>query len=254
MTLTVEALQNGDTAVEKLILNNICNTGTFPTELEILPTSGGNGDPHFYQPILNKKFNETQNICYDITGNRGQFVKIFSQLKKNVEIIGQLKDDYYFHEISLQFHNVNIQIKTNQISLSPNLKLKWTKMVKNDWSKHENFFFKSDNNFIIIKKNKTDKISFGIKRITDLLGRFYLDIFVFGLSVDYSDQDGLIGQIGNNKISIYPPVQAENDERRTVIVNGMKTTGYKKVRNGVSCFLVDVNHLLHPYKLNRYLL
>lgn len=252
-------MADGD-KIETLRFDTICDGKIYPIDLRILPAPGGKEDPHFRQKIFDRKFNETRNICYDVVGDAGQYINVFSQPKQNFQVLGQLKDDYYFHKIITQRKNTIIEITTEKIKLSF-LSLKWNKINGNDWLKHENFVYKMKKNLILIKKQHDEKeddkdieekFTFGIKRRRDSVGKYYLDILIFGLSTDYSEQNGLIGRIGNNDISVYPPVQSENDERRTVVINGITTIGYRKVRDGISCILIDVNYLLSPFKLKDY--
>lgn len=219
------------------------------------PAPGGSGDPHFMQTIFDHRSNKSQIICYDVVGNSDQFIQIYSDSKRQTKLVGQLKDDYYMHKIFAYLIDNQIEATTDHISLPMNLRVKWNEMVDKQWLQLDNIYVKFDDNFVNIKLNSKDEISFGIKRNKDNVGKYYLDAFVYGLMDDYSGKDGLLGRIGQNKISIYSSIQdAKGEEsRKTVVINNKKSVGYEMKRNGISCTLVDVESLLYPFKLNSYI-
>lgn len=252
-TVTLSALQNGDSNTETLVLKTICAGPTATATFTINPASGGNGDPHFDQLIKDATFNDTKQICYDISGGSNDIIQILNEPKKLLKIYGQLKDDYYLHKIFIDLYLSHIEVNIHEIIILPDLKKNWNQIEKKIWTEFSNFHFtlKTQKRKKILFFDFHDKISFAIKKNMNELGNFYLDILIFGLTTDYSGKDGLIGRIGNNKITIYPSIQ--ESMKTTIIVNNHKSFGYKKKRNGRICYLIDVKYLLYPYRLENYI-
>lgn len=254
ITFTLSALPNGDSA-EILTIVTTCDGESFSTKFTINPASGGNGDPHFAQRIFDRNFNITRPICYDVIGNRNQFIHIYSEPKKQLRIYGQLKDNYYFQKVVIQLKRQKLNFTEKRVFAFSSISFNWIEFQTKNWIKFPGYFIRMRTDMVEIKENLNDQISIGVRRGFNSFGKFYLDVLLFGLNIDYDEKDGLIGQIGNNHISIFPPIQENDSENRLiVIVNGKKTIGSKTVRNGLTCTLVDVNDLLNPYKLSDYII
>lgn len=218
--------------------------------------AGGSGDPHFIQPIRDKLQNVTKFLCYDVTGKSNEFIKIFTDSQFKTEVYGQLKDDYFMHNVLLKLRNHTIRIKANEIDFSSRIRFKWDdkQILTNNWLRFNNFFYRLKNNMVLVKTNKVDKITYGVMRKIDKLKKYYLDIALFGLSGNYSGKGGLMGKIGNKNISILPTVQSKDAVKATLIVDGRKTFGLEMKRNGEKCIFVPANNLLSPTKANEFLL
>jgi len=221
----------------------------------VLDLIGVDCDPHFNQYIFNRETNETTRICYDVIAEPNQYLEIFTQPKMETRLVGQMKDDYYMHRIILQLGDGIIEADVDQILIFTGArKLLWKNVAHDRWTPFRGILFRQSKNTVEIKRHENDELTFRIVRNRDSVGKHYLDVFVNGLSTDYSGLDGLLGRIGNNRISVFPNVQSSVINRKTtVVVNGLKTIGYEKVRNSKECALVNVNDLLHPMKLKKYI-
>lgn len=235
---------------ETLVLNTVCDKNSYPLKFKLQAKIGE--DSLFNQIIFDKKFNKTQNICYKVAGDDGQLLHVFSLPKKNIKVFSKFRNDNYFSEISLQIGNGHIEVTVNAIFLSFYSRLEWNEVIGKNWMEYEYFVYKMKKDSILFKINKKEKITFEVKRSINSKGKYFLMIIVNGLSTNYSSDGGLIGKIGNNEISIYPPIGREEKDGRTVVINGFLSIGYEKIINGSSCIFIDVNHLLSPFKLNQY--
>lgn len=253
VTYTLSVAVDGDSD-EFLTLRTECGAEFHPFTFNLFSNPGGNGDPHFNQYILNRLNNETTNICYDVTAEKNQYIKIFSQPKLETELFGQLKDDYYMHKMILKVKNHLIKIDVFNMN-TENMVLKWNDTANEEWMESNEMLFRKHYRVIEIKRHKDDDLTFEIIRRKDSLNKYYLDVALRGLKTDYTGMDGLLGRVGNNKISVYQQVQAlDVSGRTTVLVNGLKTFGYEQIRNGKICTLVKVDDILHPQKLTDFIL
>jgi len=220
------------------------------------PSAGVDCDPHFNQYIFNRETNETTRICYDVIAEPNQYLEIFTQPKMETRLMGQMKDDYYMHKIILQLGDGIIEADVDQILIFTGARrLLWNSIVHDRWTPFRGILFKQSKNTVEIKRYENDELTFGIVRSRDSVGKYYLDVFINGLSTDYSGLDGLLGRIGNNRISVYPNVQSTAiNGKTTVVVNGMKTIGYETDRYGKECAFINVNDLLTPKKLRDYII
>ncbi|CAD5122857.1 DgyrCDS11259 [Dimorphilus gyrociliatus] len=70
------------------------------TTIQIIDPSGGNGDPHFRLLVSDSRGeNIHKNIYFDVTAKEGDKIEIFKDESDNITIYGELKDDYYLHNI-----------------------------------------------------------------------------------------------------------------------------------------------------------
>lgn len=252
--LTLTALVDADTENEIVAFTGSCSSKSTSVQFTILSPAGVSGDPHFEQFILDEKFNVTKRICYDVIGKSNDIIEIFREPKKKINILGQLKNDYYLHKIIINVYFNQIKATIDHIIISPLFKRTWNELT-------ENIFMDFSNFRIIFKKRKQTetlfidlhgKQSFAIQRKKNELENFFLNVIIFGLTTDYIGKYGLIGRIGNNNITIYPKIQ--DIDKTTVYINGIETVGYIKKRNGKICYLIDVNDLLYPFNIKNYII
>lgn len=248
VTLTLFAIEDGD-PLETLHLVLACSKQNLLTiNIDIIPAPSAYGKSHLQQVIYDKKFKQKRNICYDIPGNASQVVHFFLQFKHTIQAVGQLRDDLYFHRVSIQLGRHEVYLETHRYVVSPYTVHNWNESIGNGWFKTGEIFMNCRKDFLLMRRTMEDKLSIGVRRRKNSLGKYYLDVMVYGLTTSYENQYGLFGIIGRRDLVIYPPTNP-NDERREVTVNGHKTTGIMKKRNGMSCVLIDMKYLILPFKM-----
>ncbi|CAD5126339.1 DgyrCDS14487 [Dimorphilus gyrociliatus] len=87
---------------ESLLMLASCSSGgkTFNTDIPVYfsvgapsPWASATGDPHFAQNVIDKSSMSTKQICYDVTGQMGDFIYIAGFYHSGIKVFGQLKDD-----------------------------------------------------------------------------------------------------------------------------------------------------------------
>lgn len=254
VTFTIGILPDGDGS-ETLKLKAKCGSNEDTIEFTIASATGANGDPHFIQKIFNHFTNKTDTICYDVAGQKDNFIKIFTDSKYKTQLFGQLKDDYYMHNIIFKISHNMLTASIDYIIFPSNSKIYWDDPIESDWIASENFIFKLKKNFMLLKSNKNDELTYGILRKKDNFKKYFMDIVIYGLSTKYDGRDGLIGNIGNKRISILPAIQSNEIEQiTTIIINGLRLKGFYKKRKGEPCISLNIKDLISPLKLNEFLL
>ncbi|CAD5114079.1 DgyrCDS3225 [Dimorphilus gyrociliatus] len=217
---------------------------------------GEEEDPRFMQVVQDQRDLVPKKICYDIKSENYNQLAIYHDLEKNITITGTLLDDYYLHEIDLLSFNSHVFTTTNDITFNGMKTIEWS-----DCKQRFNWY---DTNFNIdcqddtlhvwsLRKSNINSSSFRIKRSQNVNIGYYLDISIDNL-LNYQKISGIIGRIGKNEFKFFQSTQEDKEKKiGSIEVNGRLFPVRFSKRYSQKCWLLNVNDLLFPYKLDSYL-
>lgn len=254
VTISLSTVSDNDPSETLKLRLECARSGSTPIiqdiNFRIDPPTNGEGDPHFLQTVIDKKTNIPYSICYDVKGESGQIIRIFTDSKLQLQVDGQLMDDYYMHKMTIKFRQYRFQITTRNI-LNNIMKMdSWDGVKREMWTELNDLVIKRNDNYLRIAQVGDDSLSLIVYRRQRSDGQLYLDISIAGLKTDYTGQDGLIGRIGSNQFHFEDPVQEEKlNTARSININGQVFKGKKENRSGRDCILINVREALYPHNL-----
>ncbi|CAD5126818.1 DgyrCDS14851 [Dimorphilus gyrociliatus] len=217
------------------------------------------GDPHFEQVVNDISTLEKKHICYDVTGTTGDYIYIAGFSMKGIKIFGQLKDDYYMHKIVVQTPFGNMSFSIDSFTLDNKKTFAWNHSLQNLLLATDQFKYHIKNSKMIVITERRSSFSIKIQKSTHGLGEFHLDVSFKTVPEDYPQMTGLLGDVGKKHFTFYSMIQSNRDESEfksvAVIVNNNLIRGRLQNRKDqISCWLMDINDILKPFKISNYLL
>lgn len=212
--------------------------------------SGASGDPHFLQYVKDQLTSKQKVICYDVTGQTEQSIKILTINNGKYQILGKLLDDYYMHSIEILAHRQKLMnVTKNSIFHKKNLITHWVNDQKRNL-KIGDFDILIDRNLVILKNLNLAKFKMEIQRKQNLMRKTFSDAS-FALELKRKqDLGGLIGDVGKNHYKFLQSVQANG--KNLVLVNGFLKTSTLKERGHKKCMLFNINDLLSANSYDKY--
>ncbi|CAD5126736.1 DgyrCDS14792 [Dimorphilus gyrociliatus] len=220
------------------------------------PWASAIGDPHFKQYILDISSSKIIPICYDVTGSPNDYLHIAGFSEGEIKIYGQLKDDYYFHELIIKSCVDSITITTHDIFFQNGSTLEWKDKLTNSVFKSKIFEFQIVENEILISFLKYSLVAIHVEKSVHSLSEKHLNINLKVSPNDYERMNGLIGDIGKKEYTFYPEVQPDqgsSSKLGSILIGKNLVTGTKSDRDEVGCWLMNVNDILKPFKIFNYL-
>ncbi|CAD5126313.1 DgyrCDS14466 [Dimorphilus gyrociliatus] len=217
------------------------------------------GDPHFEQVINDISTLEKKHICYDVTGTTGDYIYIAGFFMKGIKIFGQLKDDYYIHKIVVQTPFGNMSFSIDSFTLDNKKTFAWNHSLQNLLLATDQFKYHIKNCKMIVITERRSSFSIKIQKSTHALGEYHLDVSFKTVPEDYPQMTGLLGDVGKKHFTFYSVIQSNRDESEfksvAVKVNNNLIRGRLQNRKDqISCWLMDINDILKPFKISNYLL
>ncbi|CAD5126575.1 DgyrCDS14668 [Dimorphilus gyrociliatus] len=217
------------------------------------PWTSASGDPHFKQIVLDNISLKTESVCYDVTGSPGDYLHIAGFSSNGIQVYGQLKDDYYIHRIYIKSDCGKISALTNFIIIDNGQQINWN--MQEITFKSKCFEYLITGNTILItsflQPGKTIKIQKSIHSLSEI----HLDARFKLSPKDYKEMNGLIGNIGKKKYKFHSKVQSDGNMGSKFIsidIDNKLMKGEKVERNKEECWLINVDNVLKPFKISKY--
>lgn len=206
------------------------------------------GDPHFRQPVIDQLTGKIKEVCYDIKGSGGDILNIIGFKKNNIQVFGELKDDYYMHKIFIPFLFENITITPAKLFIGKHRQIKWEKENKVLKSKYFNFIFQDTK--IYLSSNENFPFNEPFKMIIESgihsLSELHLDVsFKYSVN-EYPFMTGIIGKLGQKKISFFNNVQMKNYNlaQNSIILDGKLFKSHLIYRKEKECWFLEAKNFM----------
>ncbi|CAD5126746.1 DgyrCDS14801 [Dimorphilus gyrociliatus] len=220
------------------------------------PWPSASGDPHFKQIVLDYSGPTTKSICYDVTGSPGDYLYIAGFSLSGIQIYGQLKDDYYIHRIFIKSDSNKITVSTNYITLDNGKLFNWTGNMQKTSFKSKHFQYLITGKYVFITSEEHPENTIKIQKSLHSLSEIHLDASFKLSPSDYKEMDGLIGDIGKKNYKFHSEVQLDGNIGSKFIsidIDDNLMKGERVERNKEECWLINVNDILKPFKISKYL-
>ncbi|CAD5126908.1 DgyrCDS14924 [Dimorphilus gyrociliatus] len=249
-----------------LLLSSVCSDGgkSFTSRIPVYfsatapsPFASATGDPHFAQNVVDQSTMSTKQICYDVTGKMGDYIYIASFSNSGIKVFGQLKDDYYMHQIVIQSPSANVTVALDDILFGHKHNIEWNENIKEMTFQTNELKCEivNDKKFLCTELKSSFQIA--VEKSKHFLGEMHLDVGFGLLPKNYIEMGGLIGDIGKKEFQFFSPVQVDQNiltsEIVAVQVDKNLLKGNVVKRNGQACWLLDTNEILKPMKMTNYM-
>ncbi|CAD5126554.1 DgyrCDS14652 [Dimorphilus gyrociliatus] len=220
------------------------------------PWTSVSGDPHMKQIVLDYPSLITKAICYDVSGSPGDYLHIAGFSLSGIQVYGQLKDDYYMHKIIIKSDSGKITTSTNHIILDNGQLINWTGNMQKSTFKSKEFQYLITRNHVFITSLENGGKMIKIEKSIHSSSENHLDAS-FKLSPDdYKEMDGLVGDIGKKKYIFHEEIQSDRNIGSKFIsidIDNKIIKGVKVERGNEECWLINVNDILKPFNISKYL-
>lgn len=210
------------------------------------PSNLSEKDPH----IIQKLYNSKERFCYDLFGKAGNIFVLINDRNTQAGVLAELKDDYYFHKVTLIGGKDRIEI-TADYGVVNQERFSWSTPTGTKLFKKGIAVAKKDNMFYILLGTKK---MYGIKIVRKQKDwSYYLDI-LFDKRKSLQDVDnnsgGLFGWVQSGEYEFNYPVQLVKEDQKlrgAVQVRGeLFKAFYKTGLDGKPCWSLPINDLLYP--------
>ncbi|CAD5126655.1 DgyrCDS14734 [Dimorphilus gyrociliatus] len=209
------------------------------------PNAGG--DPHFSQKVIDSRTKRLRNICYDIVGRSGQSIYILNDNSTNTSVQGILKDDYYMHQIIIQYKGGVIIVDNSFIQINDK-KLKWFNLVKYK-VRLANIHVKSTEEIHIETFYKQFKLVTIVKKEFKAYSGTFLNVYFEHINIFYENLGGLIGDIGKKTFIFNENIQGNSNNVKVDNIE-IESTITRRLSN--ECHLLPLVQLIHPKTISDY--
>ncbi|CAD5126588.1 DgyrCDS14678 [Dimorphilus gyrociliatus] len=260
-TVVVTKLGSAKSALMKLTCATV-DSFVFSIDIPIYftpnsdPWSSASGDPHFQQIVVDYPALTTKSICYDVTGSPEEYLYIAGFTLSGMQVYGQLNDDYYMHRIIIKFDSGRITALTDYLILDNGQIINWTDDMQKITFKSKRFEYYITRNLIFINSFENPGKIIQIQKSIHSLSEIHLDVSFKLSPKDYKKMDGLIGDIGKKKYIFHSEVQSDRNvgsKSISIEIDNKLIKGEKVERNKEECWLIDVDDILKPFEISKYL-
>ncbi|CAD5118117.1 DgyrCDS6856 [Dimorphilus gyrociliatus] len=213
-------------------------------------------NPHSGQLVINSETGNTFLICYDASGQEGDYIVLYKDSLCDLKVIGRHIDRYYMGAIFFKSPKANVSLSLEGITLGSSAVKEWSN--SSSWSSVIGSISISVINHLarIRIDVKGRSLLFEVIK-TQLDSNNHLDFYIISINNEsFLDNyaGGLIGTISHNKFALLTDDSIEeNHEWSAIRVNGRIGSAKKSLIFGYDCWFLNLEHILYPRKLKEFI-